>query len=127
MDFTVQRNRYLSTKTNFVPRIHSDVFYFCIFASVRVTRTSKARQTVTIRTVANSLPENGIFLLTLLILKRYIPYTDLRKNFAFEAGLLSVPFARLVMARFAADQLGEDFKLCDCDVPIFIIFEFFVR
>lgn len=62
-----------------------------------------------------------------LISKRYIPYTDLPKNFAFEAGLLSVPFARLVMARFAADQLGEDFKLCDCDVPIFIIFEFFVR
>lgn len=84
-------------------------------------------QTTAIGTVANSLPENGVILLTFLISKRYIPYTDLRKNFAFEAGLLSVPFARLVMARFAADQLGEDFKLCDCDVPIFIIFEFFVR
>ena len=51
----------------------------------------------------------------------------LPKNFAFDSDLLSVPFARLVMARFAADQLGEDFKLCDCDVPIFIIFVFFVQ
>ena len=89
--------------------------------------TSKAMQTTAIGTVANSLPENKVILITLLNSSRYIPYTDLRKNFAFEAGLLSVPFARLVMARFAADQLGEDFKLCDCDVPIFIIFEFFVR
>ena len=85
MDFTVQRNRYLSTKTNFVPRIHSDVFYFCIFASVRVTRTSKAMQTTAIRTVANSLPENEVILLTLLISKRYIPYTDLRKIFGITA------------------------------------------
>ncbi len=84
-------------------------------------------QTTAIGTVAKSLPQNVVILLTLLIPKRYIPYTDLLKNFAFDSDLLSVPFARLVMARFAADQLGEDFKLCDCDVPIFIIFEFFVR
>ena len=32
-----------------------------------------------IRTVANPLPENGVIFLTLLISKRYIPYTDLRK------------------------------------------------
>ena len=37
-------------------------------------------QTTAIRTVANPLPENEIILLTLLISKRYIPYTDLRKN-----------------------------------------------
>ena len=36
-------------------------------------------QTTAIRTVANSLPENEVILLTLLISKRYIPYTDLRK------------------------------------------------
>ncbi len=39
-------------------------------------------QTTAIRTVANSLPENEVILLTLLISKRYIPYTDLRKCFA---------------------------------------------
>ena len=37
-------------------------------------------QTMAIRTVTNSLPENEVILLTLLISKRYIPYTDLRKN-----------------------------------------------
>lgn len=55
--------------------------YLCTFAFVRVARTSKAMQTTAIRTVANSLPENGVILLTFLISKRYIPYTDLRKNF----------------------------------------------
>ena len=34
-------------------------------------------QTTAIRTVANSLPENEVILLTLLISKRYILYTDL--------------------------------------------------
>ena len=37
-------------------------------------------QTTAIRTVANSLPENKVILLTLLISKRYITYTDLRKK-----------------------------------------------
>jgi len=37
-------------------------------------------QTAAIRTVANSLPQNEAILLTLLISKRYIPYTDLRKK-----------------------------------------------
>ena len=36
-------------------------------------------QTMAIRTVTNSLPENEVTLLTLLISKRYIPYTDLHK------------------------------------------------
>ena len=36
-------------------------------------------QTTAIGTVANSLPENEAILLTLLISKRYIPYTDLHK------------------------------------------------
>ena len=52
---------------------------FCTFASVRVTQTSKAMQVTAIGTVANSLPENGVILLTLLISKRYISHTDLRK------------------------------------------------
>ena len=38
-------------------------------------------QTTAIRTVANSLPENEVILLTLLISKRYIPYTDFQKDF----------------------------------------------
>lgn len=37
-------------------------------------------QTTAIETVAKSLPQNVVILLTLLIPKRYIPYTDLRKN-----------------------------------------------
>ncbi|MDD5782879.1 MAG: hypothetical protein PUD30_08490, partial [Muribaculaceae bacterium] len=49
--------------------------------TVRVSQTSKAMQTTAIRTVANSLPENEVILLTLLISKRYIPYTDLPKNY----------------------------------------------
>lgn len=55
------------------------LLYFPIFASVRVTQTGKAMQTTAIRTVANSLPENGVILLTHLISNSYIPYTDLRK------------------------------------------------
>ena len=47
---------------------------------IRVTQTSKAMQTTAIRTVAKSLPQNEVILLTLLISKRYIPYTDLRKK-----------------------------------------------
>ena len=38
-------------------------------------------QTTAIGTVAKSLPQNVVILLTLLIPKRYIPYTDLRKNY----------------------------------------------
>ena len=36
-------------------------------------------QTTAIGTVANSLPQNEVILLTLLISKGYIPYTDLQK------------------------------------------------
>ena len=42
-------------------------------------------QTTAIRTVANSLPQNEVILLTLLISKRYIPNTDLQKPFAYRA------------------------------------------
>lgn len=37
-------------------------------------------QTTAIRTVAKSLPQNKVILLTCLISNSYIPYTDLRKN-----------------------------------------------
>ena len=46
----------------------------------RVCFCMHTKQNIAIRTVANSLPENEVILLTLLISKRYIPYTDLRKN-----------------------------------------------
>ena len=55
------------------------LLYFTIFASVRVTPISKAMQTTAIRTVANSLPQIEVILLTLLISERFIPYTDLHK------------------------------------------------
>lgn len=41
--------------------------------------TSKAMQTTAIGTVANSLPENKVILITLLNSSRYIPYTKLQK------------------------------------------------
>ncbi len=37
-------------------------------------------QTTAIRTVANSLPEKGVILLTLLISDRYILFAELRNN-----------------------------------------------
>ena len=37
-------------------------------------------QTTVIGTVANSLPESEVILLTLVISGRYIPYTDLQKT-----------------------------------------------
>ena len=39
-------------------------------------------QTTAIRTVANSLPEKGVILLTLLISDRYILFAELFRNFA---------------------------------------------
>ena len=41
-------------------------------------------QTTAIGTVANSLPENEVILLTILISDGYIPYTELR-NYTFTA------------------------------------------
>ncbi len=52
--------------------------------------TSKAMQTAAIRTVAYSLPQNEVILLTLLISRRYIPYTDLRKISGISADLLQI-------------------------------------
>ena len=43
-------------------------------------------QTTAIRTVASSLPQNEVILLTLLISKGYIPYTDLYKIFGTGLG-----------------------------------------
>ena len=45
----------------------------------RVCFCMHTKQNIAIRTVANSLPPNEVILLTLLISRRYIPYTDLRK------------------------------------------------
>ncbi len=47
--------------------------------------TSKAMQTTAIGTVANSLPENKVILITLLNSSRYIPYTDLQKIYGISA------------------------------------------
>ena len=60
-------------------------------------------QTTAIRTVANSLPENGINLLILFISDRYIPHTDLmkkadeKKNVAFFFHSLSWPVCLFLM------------------------------
>ena len=55
-------------------------FNLLFFAYQRVTRTSKAMQTTAFRTVAYSLPQNEVILLTFLISERFIPYTDLHGN-----------------------------------------------
>ena len=47
-------------------------------------------QTTAIRTVANSLPEKGVILLTLLISDRYIPYTDLMKIYGKTAEIRNI-------------------------------------
>ena len=70
--------------------MNSSSFLFVLFRQivslyyVRVSQTSKAMQTTAIGTVAKSLPENEEILLTLLISKKYIPYTDLRKYFGWQ-------------------------------------------
>lgn len=52
-------------------------------------------QTAAIRTVAYSLPQNEVILLTLLISRRYIPYTDLRKIYGITPQLQQIfPFTR---------------------------------
>ena len=52
--------------------------------------TSKAMQTTAIGTVANSLPENKVILITLLNSSRYISYTDLQKISGISADLLQI-------------------------------------
>ena len=54
-------------------------------------------QTTAMRTVANSLPENDVILLTLLISKRYITYIDLRKKAD------SIPISRVKSHKKARD------------------------
>ena len=72
-------------------------------------------QTTAIRTVANSLPKNEVILLTLLISKRYIPYTELRKIFVVESLCPDFPEFRFaeresVSARFLRRFLVETKK-----------------
>ena len=63
-------------------------------------------QTTAIRTVANSLPNNGIKLLTLLISKRYIPYTDLRKLFAKSIILSKKDCLLMLKLNIAMNKVG---------------------
>lgn len=63
----------------------------------KVTRTSKTMQTKAIRTVANSLPQNEVILLTLFISTGYIPSTDLLKmgeKMQFSAGNLALRWSK---------------------------------
>ena len=66
------------------------LFYanFTIFASVRVTRTSKAMQTTANWTVANPLPKNEVNSLTILISSRYIPFAELLNYFGNQSPFL---------------------------------------
>lgn len=57
--------------------------------------TSKAMQTTAIGTVANSLPENKVILITLLNSSRYIPYTDLQKLFNIHLSPQIIPLPLL--------------------------------
>ena len=64
-----------------MPLFTSFLIYLCIFAYTRVIQISKAMQTTAIRTVANSLPNNEIIFLTLLILRSYISDTILENKY----------------------------------------------
>ena len=71
-------------------------------------------QTTAIRTVANSLPKNEVILLTLLIAKRNIPYTDLRKingktNAPISAGFRNkLHLAMILSGKSDCLELGEN-------------------
>lgn len=53
-------------------------------------------QTTAIGTVTNSLPQNEVILLTLLISGRYISYTDLRNNFNKKPYIKRFSWTRLI-------------------------------
>ena len=71
-------------------------------------------QTTAIGTVAKSLPENEVILLTLLISKRYIPYTDLRKSRIYlpatETGEIDFAFMSSFMKEVEQDILKTTLK-----------------
>ena len=69
------------TKIIFVFILSVWIFFIPLYRKSSPNKQSNAMQTTALRTVANSLPENEVILLTLLISKRYIPYTDLLKIF----------------------------------------------
>ena len=68
-------------------------------------------QTTAIETVANSLPKNKVILLTLLISKRYIPYTDLRKITCFYAVALKNKLLLLIILSYS-DNIYDMQRLC---------------
>ena len=68
-------------------------------------------QTTAIRTVANSLPQNEVILLTLLISKRYIPNTDLRKITCFYAVALKNKLLLLIILSYSDNIHGMQ-RLC---------------
>ena len=75
-------------------------------------------QTTAIRTVANSLPPNEVILLTPLISRRYIPYTDLQKIFVFEMLLTTtsspkrhfIPMGDTLLARKSIESTTSPFR-----------------
>ena len=75
-------------------------YSFVFYASIRVTRTSKAMLTTAIGTVANSLPQNEVILLTLLISKRYILFAELR-NFS----VLRISFTELFLCQMRQNHV----------------------
>ena len=82
------------------------VEYFSCLCTVRVSQTSNAMQPTAIRTVANSLPENKVILLTLLISKRYITYIDLRKKAD------SIPISRVKSHKKRGACVGRGPRWC---------------
>lgn len=66
-------------------------------------------QTTAIRTVANSLPQNEVILLTLLISKRYIPNTDLTKKLKFRLAWVGFFIKFVTIAEVLHKKNGYDF------------------
>ena len=74
-------------------------------------------QTTAIGTVTNSLPQNEVILLTLLISGRYISYTDLHNNFVkhdFAESKLNHSLCSISMELVVYRQPSEVFQPCEC-------------
>ena len=62
-------------------------------------------QTTAIRTVVNSLPKNEVILLTILISRRYIPYTDLLKILPSKYFYVCDTFIPIIMRSFTGKYI----------------------
>ena len=71
-------------------------------------------QTTAIRTVAKSLPQNKVILLTCLISNSYIPYTDLHKKLDFYASQIKIKSTPVRYIYNRASKLIKNYAYGQC-------------